>query len=67
MSFDKAIGRGKENRKPYRKAKAKDPSCRNHGSCQCCIVNRTHKSIRTNEAGKQALKEFLEECNEKEH
>ena len=32
MSLDKAIKSGKEHRKPYRRAKAIDPSCRNHGS-----------------------------------
>ena len=33
MSLDKAIKSGKEHRKPYRKAKAVDPTCRNHGTC----------------------------------
>ena len=31
MSLDKAIKHGKEHRKPYRGAKAIDPTCRNHG------------------------------------
>lgn len=43
MSLDKAIEYGKEKRKPYRGAKAIDPSCRNHGSCPWCEENRKHK------------------------
>ena len=44
MSLDKAIKFGKEKRKPYRKAKAIDQSCRNHGSCKWCEENRTYKN-----------------------
>lgn len=36
MSLDKAIEHGKEERKPYRGAKAIDYTCRNHGSCDWC-------------------------------
>lgn len=43
MSLDKAIEHGKERRKPYRGAKAIDPTCRNHGSCPFCEENRKHK------------------------
>ena len=43
MSLDKAIKYKKEKRKPYRKAKAVDASCRNHGSCPWCKANRLHK------------------------
>ena len=48
MSLDKAIAHGKEHRKPYRGAKAIDPTCRNHGggrkfACPWCVENRTHK------------------------
>lgn len=43
MSLDKAIAHGKEHRKPYRGAKAIDPTCRNHGSCEHCKSNRLHK------------------------
>lgn len=43
MSLDKAIEHGKERRKPYRGAKAVDPTCRNHGSCPFCEENRKHK------------------------
>jgi len=43
MSLDKSIAHGKEHRKPYRGAKAIDPTCCNHGSCEWCRQNRTHK------------------------
>lgn len=43
MSLDKAIEHKKEKRKPYRKAKAVDKTCRNHGSCPWCKSNRLHK------------------------
>lgn len=41
MSLDKAIKHRKEHRKPYRRSKAFDSSCRNHGSCSWCESNRT--------------------------
>ena len=43
MSLNKAIKYGKEWRKPYRKSKAFDNTCRNHGSCSWCRNNRLHK------------------------
>lgn len=43
MALDKAIQHGKEHRKPYRKSKAIDKTCRNHGSCPYCKANRKHK------------------------
>ena len=42
MSLDKAILHNKEKRQPYRRAKAVDGSCRNHGSCPWCESNRKH-------------------------
>ena len=42
MSLDKSIAFGKDKRKPYRKSKAFDPSCRNHGGCPACLSNRNH-------------------------
>ena len=41
MSLDKAIEHKKEKRKPYRGAKAVDPTCRNHGSDVWSEQNRT--------------------------
>ena len=43
MSLNKAIDHGKEKRKPYRRAKAVDPMCRNHGGCSWCEKGRLHK------------------------
>jgi len=44
MSLDKAINSGKEKRKNYRKSKAIDRSCRNHGSCSWCQRNRQYQT-----------------------
>lgn len=38
--LDKAIEHRKEYREPYRKSKAIDRTCRNHGSCDWCVRNR---------------------------
>jgi hypothetical protein len=46
MSLNQAIENGKEHRKPYRKAKAHDTTCRNHGSCPWCRENRTFANKR---------------------
>ena len=45
MSFFKAIEHGKEKRRPWRKAKAIDRTCCNHGSCPWCRDNRRHRFI----------------------
>jgi hypothetical protein len=44
MTLDKAIEHGKEYRKQYRKAKAVDKTCRNHGNCDWCKSNRLYQS-----------------------
>jgi hypothetical protein len=46
VSLDKAIEHGKERRKPYRKTKAIDRSCCNHGSCPICEGNRLYKNMK---------------------
>lgn len=46
MSLDKAIKHGKEKRKPYRGSKAVDRTCRNHGSCTFCEMNRKIATMR---------------------
>lgn len=46
MSLDKAIEHGKEHRKPYKKAKEVDKTCRNHGSCPYCKENRLYNTKR---------------------
>ena len=46
MSLDKAIEFGKEKRKQFRKSKAFDRTCRNHGKCPWCEGNRTYQARR---------------------
>lgn len=41
--LDKAILHRKEHREPYRRSKAIDRTCRNHGSCSYCQDNRLWK------------------------
>lgn len=48
MSMEKSIASGKEHRKPYYGAKAIAKSCRNHGSCAWCEMNRKHKFLKKN-------------------
>jgi hypothetical protein len=44
MGLEKAIEHGKEFRKPYRRSKRFDRSCRNHGGCPYCENNRKHST-----------------------
>lgn len=46
MSLDKAIKHGKEKRTEFRRSKAVDTTCRNHGSCPYCSSNRKHATKR---------------------
>ena len=46
MSFDNDHPNRKDQRKPYRKSKVWDRSCRNHGSCGYCRGNREHSCQR---------------------
>lgn len=59
MSLDKSIQFGKSHRKPYRGAKAIDATCRNHGSCEWCHGNRTHKNDKRELAAEQELREYV--------
>lgn len=63
MSLDKAIEHGRERRKRYRRSKAIDKTCRNHGSCEYCKNNRLYQSNKQNE---RTLQELEEENNESE-
>ena len=47
MSLDKAIIHNKEFRKPYRGAKAIDPSCRNHGTDPWDMEDRRYKFVKS--------------------
>lgn len=58
MSLDKSIQSGKEHRRPYRGAKSIDSTCRNHGSCEWCRRNRTHKNDKWELAAEQELNEY---------
>ena len=42
MAFKLAYPNLKDWRRPYRRSKAVDGSCRNHGSCPYCRGNREH-------------------------
>ena len=58
MILDKSTQSGKEHRKPYRGAKAVDETCRNHGGCEWCHGNRTHKNDKRELAAEQELREY---------
>ena len=60
MSFDKAIKYGKEKRKPYTGAKAKDTWCRNHGNCDWCKDDRLYQAHKKEEACNQKMKDYQE-------
>lgn len=58
MSHDKFIQSGKERRKPYRGGKAIDKTCRNHGGCDWCLGNCTHKYDIRELSMEQELREY---------
>ncbi len=58
MSLDKSIQSGKERRKSYRGAKAIDRTCRNHGSCDWCKRNRTHKNEKRKLKSQQKMEDW---------
>ncbi len=58
MSLDRAIEHGKEHRKPYRKSKAFDTSCRNHGGCPWCESNRSINKRRKDLDAKEQMVEL---------
>lgn len=58
MSLEKAIEHGKERRRQYRKSKAFDKTCRNHGDCPWCHEDRTHKNKIRQMAADEELKEW---------
>ena len=61
MPLDKLIEKGIEKRKPYRKSKAVDKSCRNHGSCPLCTSNRLYANNKRLEAAMYNIDEVNEE------
>jgi hypothetical protein len=58
MSFDNNYPNRKDKRKPYRKSKRFDRTCRNHGSCDYCKSNRTVQSKKVELAIKEEIKAF---------
>ena len=58
MSLNQSITHGKEHRKPYRGAKGIDRTCRNHGGCEWCKGNRTHKNDKSELRQVQELEEY---------
>lgn len=60
MALDKAIKAGKEKRRQYRKAKAHDQSCRNHGSCPYCRGNRLVQDKRLRDKARDEALEATE-------
>lgn len=60
MSLDKYIQPGKEHRKPYHGAKVIYRTCRNHGDCDWCKGNRTHKNDKRELAAEQEYAEYEE-------
>jgi hypothetical protein len=68
MALHKAIASGKEHRveygtkgQPY--CKAVDPTCRNHGSCPYCLLNRTYKNRIKEKISKQEIKAYTANNN----
>ena len=59
MSFDPNYPNRKDRRKPYRKSKRFDRSCRNHGSCAYCRANRLWFDSRRREVADRELQDFL--------
>ena len=59
MSLDKAIQHHKEHRRPYRGAKAVDPTCRNHGSDDWAKGNRLYGTRRREAAAESAIRDYL--------
>lgn len=66
MALDKAIESGNEWRKPYRRSKKIDCSCRNHGSCFWCRDNRLKKFLVREIACEEQMKEYEDQENESE-
>lgn len=61
MSHDKAILSGKEHRKPYRRGKSTDSSCRNHGACEYCQGSRTYFDKKSRSKATQQLMDYKNE------
>lgn len=58
VSLDKAIKHKKEHRKKYHGAKSIDRTCRNHGSCDWCKLNRKYSSRKRKMIADEKIKEY---------
>lgn len=58
MAFDNDYPNRKDRRKPYRKSKVFDTSCRNHGSCGYCEQNRRFFDTKRRAAAAQDIKDY---------
>lgn len=61
MSLKKAIEHHKEHRKPYRGGASIDATCRNHGSCPACYMNRTYANQKRLMESNDKLKEWRDD------
>lgn len=57
VSLDKAIEHGNERRKKYRRSKAFDASCRNHGDCAVCQENRMYANKKREMEAEERMKQ----------
>ena len=62
--LDKAIEHGHERRRPYRKSKAFDRACRNHGSCPWCRDDRLHSGAVREAKAKNQERDLYDEGNQ---
>jgi hypothetical protein len=60
MSLEKAILFGKEYRRAYRREKAIDATCRNHGSCYCRL-HGIHSNVLREMIAKEKLIEYMKD------
>lgn len=63
MFKEKYFNKDKENRKPYRGAKAVDKSCHNHGSDNWSIQDRLYQSLKNIERTDHDLKDLRNYTN----
>lgn len=64
MGLERGIEFGKEHRKPYRKSKRFDRTCRNHGACSYCRANRTHFDEKRRNASEYDLKNWEDDIED---
>jgi hypothetical protein len=57
MAFDNDYPNRKDRIKPYRKSKAFDRTCRNHGSCAYCRLGRLHNHKKRELGAKEQIHE----------